>query len=654
MRIFFLSFLSCLLLLPSCTSTETPILNESAPVNRWSTDKAWAVLDAQEHRDVETLSTLLHDSIWQVRRMAALALASVQDSSAAPYLVSSMRDSIGGVRAASAFALGFCGNADDAEDIIDLLRFEHDPTVRYAMWEAAGRAGDELSLKRMLDIEPNMKYDSLGLAWGLYGIALNGVQTDETIHRCLDLLLHPEEAVRLGAAHTLARTEKELLIGHKEVLSKWLSIEPSPEIRSVITRAFGKTINSKDFSLLMLQYEKADVPGKVNILCALDGLDDLRSQRFLQAATNDSLIQIAKTAASVLVRRSDFSPNQVSEFDRGIVFDEVVFTVLAAQLRGNNQKSRVASLIKERLDSSPNPYIKAHVAAITLENSRFSPVNDMTGMALSDSASLIEKTAATQALFNWFERNPKLKKEDLLALSKLLNSKDPGVLADVATFMISNKALRGNDQAQLAMFAEYSIGQLDLPEDMEAKLLLEQAIAHLRGTAAPVHTPPTFNHPIDRNRLDLLPNGQEYVMTTARGIVRLRTFVDEAPGSSLVFDSLVMAGYYDGKTFHRIIPNFVAQGGCPRGDGYGSMDWTLRTEIGLSRYETGSIGLASAGPDTESCQFFITYSSTPHLDGSYTRFGQVIDGMDIVNMLQWGDVINNIERAGDTQIHAKH
>ncbi|HRD51029.1 MAG TPA: peptidylprolyl isomerase [Flavobacteriales bacterium] len=120
--------------------------------------------------------------------------------------------------------------------------------------------------------------------------------------------------------------------------------------------------------------------------------------------------------------------------------------------------------------------------------------------------------------------------------------------------------------------------------------------------------------------------------------------MNDCPGSSLAFDSLVTAGYYDGKAFHRMVPNFVVQGGCPRGDGYGGMPWTLRTEIGRKLFTAGSVGLASAGPDTESCQFFITHSAAPHLDGRYTRFGEVLSGMDVVWELQVGDVISRVKR----------
>ncbi|NRA48556.1 MAG: peptidylprolyl isomerase, partial [Phaeodactylibacter sp.] len=93
-----------------------------------------------------------------------------------------------------------------------------------------------------------------------------------------------------------------------------------------------------------------------------------------------------------------------------------------------------------------------------------------------------------------------------------------------------------------------------------------------------------------------------------------------------------------------VVPNFVAQGGCPRGDGYGSLDYTIRTELAPIHYDEGGyVGMASAGNHTECTQFFITHSPTLHLDGEYTIFARVSEGMDIVHDIQVGDRITNIE-----------
>jgi cyclophilin family peptidyl-prolyl cis-trans isomerase len=180
--------------------------------------------------------------------------------------------------------------------------------------------------------------------------------------------------------------------------------------------------------------------------------------------------------------------------------------------------------------------------------------------------------------------------------------------------------------------------------DLETLQYLDMAIAKRDGLPLPAHKAPPFNHPIDLARLSLLKEGQQYRITTTKGEIVLALEPTSAPGSSVAFDSLVTAGYYNGKAFHRVVPNFVAQGGCPRGDGYGGMPWTLRTEIGPQGFVEGAVGLASAGHDTESCQFFIMTAAAPHLDGRYTRFAHVVSGMDVAKKLQVGDVMQRVER----------
>ena len=109
------------------------------------------------------------------------------------------------------------------------------------------------------------------------------------------------------------------------------------------------------------------------------------------------------------------------------------------------------------------------------------------------------------------------------------------------------------------------------------------------------------------------------------------------------FVNLINQKFYNGKSFHRVVSNFVIQTGCPRGDGYGSPNYSIRTEVPQMDYDgEGYLGMASAGLDTESSQWFITNAASPHLDGNYTIFGKVIEGMDVVHKIQVGDKINEI------------
>jgi cyclophilin family peptidyl-prolyl cis-trans isomerase/HEAT repeat protein len=126
---------------------------------------------------------------------------------------------------------------------------------------------------------------------------------------------------------------------------------------------------------------------------------------------------------------------------------------------------------------------------------------------------------------------------------------------------------------------------------------------------------------------------------TDRGTLRLRCFAEDAPIHVASFIDLVEKGHYDGLPWHRVVPNFVIQGGDPRGDGWGGAGYLLRDEINRKRYERGTVGMPKAGKDTGGGQLFITHVPTPHLDGNYTVFARVISGVEVVDRIEVGDRI---------------
>ena len=117
----------------------------------------------------------------------------------------------------------------------------------------------------------------------------------------------------------------------------------------------------------------------------------------------------------------------------------------------------------------------------------------------------------------------------------------------------------------------------------------------------------------------------------------------EAPLASATYVALARQGFFNGLTFHRVVPGFVIQGGDPRGDGTGGPGFTLRDEVGQRPYGRGVVGIALAGKDTGGSQFFITLAPQPHLDGTYPVLGWVAEGMDVVDRIQPGDVIERVE-----------
>jgi cyclophilin family peptidyl-prolyl cis-trans isomerase/HEAT repeat protein len=130
---------------------------------------------------------------------------------------------------------------------------------------------------------------------------------------------------------------------------------------------------------------------------------------------------------------------------------------------------------------------------------------------------------------------------------------------------------------------------------------------------------------------------------TAKGRIRIELFPQDAPITVDSFITLARKGFFNGLTFHRVVPNFVIQGGDPRGDGEGGPGYQIRCEINTRPYVRGAVGMALSGKDTGGSQFFITHSPQPHLDGGYTVFGQVIGGLAVVDRIARGDVIRRVE-----------
>jgi len=133
--------------------------------------------------------------------------------------------------------------------------------------------------------------------------------------------------------------------------------------------------------------------------------------------------------------------------------------------------------------------------------------------------------------------------------------------------------------------------------------------------------------------------GARVRLKTSRGVITMMLLPDEAPVHCVNLARLVSRGFYDNRRWHRVVADFVIQGGCPRGDGWGGPGYTIPDEIGTRPYVRGTVGMPKSGDDTGGCQIFITHLPTPHLDGRYTVFAQVIEGLDVIDRIRVGDKI---------------
>ena len=127
------------------------------------------------------------------------------------------------------------------------------------------------------------------------------------------------------------------------------------------------------------------------------------------------------------------------------------------------------------------------------------------------------------------------------------------------------------------------------------------------------------------------------------GEIRIEFFPEDAPKTVENFVTLAKKGFYNGLNFHRVVPDFVVQGGCPKGNGTGGPGYTIKAEFNKQKHVRGTVAMArSQHPDSAGSQFYICYGNTPHLDGQYTVFGKVVSGMELVDRIKQGDKMTSV------------
>lgn len=607
------------LLLGACTTPGQP---PAAPPNRWSDARLWPVLEAQEHRNVEALCALLKDSSSTVRAAAVLAFASVQDSASMPCLLEALQDREVEVRMNAVFALGFIANESTVDSMAERAALERDSIVHRAHLRATF-----LSLQRrgkLKEVAPAVYY-----------------------------LERSSGQERVRAADAIRRQPLNVLLQDSALVLRAAEEERDPEAKAPLLRALQFIPGAHRTTMLIAAASRHHpLPVRISAITALGHQPDARSRDSLLAWVDDPIPAVRTAALGSLLNGGVFSNGgsywSVTENDRW--FDALTkFRVGGLMAYNNEMKKKAFHVLKT--DTSTNPYAEAErIKARSMVDDDYRDA-DLEKLVFSDAHPIIRQAAfGVMADRNlWALRMPRAVTPDMQLREaasfwhSIFSSGDPGLICAAA------EKLGSFDADKLLVLIPETIerqarASLHPLRDLEAVHLLDDLATKRSGKQAIAHQGPPFNHPIDPVKLRALAQGQRYRIVTSKGEIIIATDVDECPGSCLAFDSLVAAGYYNGKAFHRMVPNFVVQGGCPRGDGYGGMPWTLRTEIGRKPFSAGSVGLASAGRDTESCQFFITPSAAPHLDGRYTRFGEVVQGMEVVWNLQVGDTMERVER----------
>ncbi|UII22583.1 peptidylprolyl isomerase [Fulvivirga ligni] len=642
-------WLLCLII--AIGACQSKVEKPSTAVNQFSDSVIAQIYDLGDKRDTEALLGYFDNENAEYRAKAAELFGSVQDSMAIPKLGLMLNDDSPKVRKAAAYALGQSYDSSAVRFLAEALSTEDSLLVRREIFEAMGKVVTqpqiELLYKRNIE-----EGDKEGLAWGIYRAGLRNVYDGVTTEWAVNLLDSSNNyETRLGAAHYLARTRDLELAKYKKQLISAATTDTAPNVRMAIVQALRNLSPSSDISDLVTEIimSKADYRVKINALRTLGQYDYEAIQKAAYNALKDDNVNVAVTAASLIDQKADSTDEvYITEEALKAVNPRVKAALLGTALKITDSKDEIFRQIKEQYENSDDPYFKADLLTAL---SSYLKAYEFIITKTFDANHPAVSTAGISALVSlrYSQDFPdELQPAFADIFKQSMESGDIAMVAIVSPVLIDS-TLHFKEAYDSIQFLYTAKSKLSLPKDNEALQVLNKTIAYFEGKEELPETKNEFNHPIDWGFVKNIPQNQEVVVKTEKGDITMRMLVNEAPGSVANFIQLAEKGYFNGKNFHRVVPNFVVQGGCNRGDGYGGEDYSIRSEFANLRYQDGSVGMASAGKDTEGTQWFITHSPTPHLDGRYTIFAQVTEGMDVVHQIEVGDLIQSVEVKGNNR-----
>lgn len=637
------------------------------------------VVDTQELREAPALIDDLSDDRAPVRARAAFALASVQAEDALPALMNALEDPDAGVRRDAAFALGQLGAPDAVQPLVGAYQAESDRSARGRILEALGKIRAPEALAGLLaltvpdDLEP-----ARTLAVAVLG-AVGGVSSPEARTFLLEKLDALDPAIRKAAAYYFGRLRvPEVWSGSaarvRQALDGYDRDDPAA---MYLVQGLGRLGDSDDAGRLREWAASArDWRIRVNAVTALGTQSDPETREALLAGLDDPSTHVAIAAAQSLARgeagdadraraeawidahpeewqvvdvllgwvaRSDDAEYVLGWVD-AVPAEDTVGQRMAlralSQLPGDEARERlsearrssspelageaVEALARRWRDERGDPVLRSFYFDAFSDAVKSGSVRAMYAAAPILADTTMAAMGGVDTLVSAYRgmESPRDLEPMALVLSLLGRSGDPGVEGVLRDALTSGESVLRI--AAAAGLSELTGAEVEAPE--EAGGGQENAA----DDAARV----------DWRYLATLGPAPRLILDTEEGRVVVRMATEEAPLTTQTIARLAQEGRYDDVPFHRVVPNFVVQGGdFASGDGFGGPGFTIRSEFGEIPYLRGVIGMASAGKDTEGSQFFITHSMQPHLDGGYTSFGWVVEGMDVVDLLQVGDRI---------------
>lgn len=609
-------------------------------------------------QDTDSIATYFSSSNPILRLLAAKSMASIQDASFGDSLVKLLNDPFIEIRTEAAYALGQLKDTSNVSALTGAFKGKDSIDVNNqfnaSILEAIGKVGGMEQANQMVGVETYRDTDTLlleGQMYGLYRFGLRDISPEGIVNLCLKYLESGvySPKVRLMAAHILGRSKNIDLRGNSQ-LTDVLIKEKDIFVKMPLILAAGKNNDqpSKE-ALKEIATSDEDYRVRVNAVKALSNFaSETGIADTILLLTNDANVHIANEAAAASLKIKNLN-NLVSLWRADSIATRPMVKAKLLQAIMNNHglyltitKDYIKNMALQRMNTTTEPFIKAEYIKVM----GYDPYQYQNIVALPVRTKVEElaKLSALDQIINHpdfvaaYKTNAsKVKREILYYIASKVREGDPGVAAEGALILANGKN-QAKDLLRDSTFIEESWSKLSHPRDLETMQALNELSSYMFDKTYPIAERKLKQ--IDFLRLTTLRDSATVVIKTTKGNITILLFPKHAPATVSSFLDLCKSDFYDDKIFHRVVPNFVIQTGCPRGDGYGGVDFTIPSEVDDLKYDDeGFVGMASAGLHTEGSQFFITHSPTPHLDGRYTIFGKVIAGMDTVHKIEVGDKI---------------
>jgi len=621
--------------------------------------------------NTDALKTYLSSDKTAQRLMTAIVLWSVQDSNLVTDLEKTLKDAYPQVRAAAATALGFSKSARAAEMLYSAFKNEPNYRVKAAILEAIGRCGGESELKYLATVAPYALKDSILLeakSLALFRMAARGLVDAEGTNKLINEFIANSQMyppARLAAANYLARAASIEVVNFETALTNAATTEKDSNTLMFLVLGLAKTKTPTALNTLKKIYQSSN--------CGQVKMNIIRGLRYFPYDSSKTLVFEA-VSDSVYPHLDFVAAEQL--YHTGKDLDALIYQNLAASAQNwrtryqlyaaairnlaiykTPQRNFISQKLISLYPTVGSDYEKAAIIRALSENVWNYKFIGKIMFPLADSLlpSPVVLSACGEALVG-IRSNPDFDKivglnkltvvNELNALFRLcIERGDVGVQALVAEMFC-------NPQLAFALaYPDYNFiteaqAKLKLPRDVETHIFMQKAInsfAKNPNKLVEYHSLLKLVEP-DWQVIKTIQTKNKALISTNKGDIIIQLLYKDAPATVSHFIQLAQSRFYDNKTFHRVVPNFVVQGGCPRGDGYGGFDYGTPTEVSNRRFnKAGMVGMASAGKDTESSQFFITTAPALHLDGNYTIFAEVEKGLEVVQKLYIGDTIRLVK-----------